>query len=341
MIRTALIGYGAAAQTFHHPLIAACAGLQLAAIVSRSQSFADIPVYRDTDSLLGEADITLAVISTPNDSHYPLAKQCLMAKKHVVLEKPMALSLQEAQELFAIARENGVLLSVFHNRRLDGDFLTIQQLIASKRLGDIRTFRSHWDRYRPEVRQRWREDGRAGSGIWYDLAPHLIDQVLLLFGMPESLTATIRAIRPQSKSPDYAHVALHYADKEILLHTSPYTCAPNPRFIIEGDAGNFRKYGLDGQEAQLKAGMHPHDAAFGIEDPAHFGTLYHPDGKTETIATQRGRFTDYYANVTAAIYGASELAVKPTEALDVLRVMLLAQESAAQGKTLYLQYSHA
>lgn len=336
MIRTALIGYGAAAQTFHHPLIAACADLQLAAIVSRSQSFADIPVYRDTDSLLGEADITLAVISTPNDSHYPIAKQCLIAKKHVVLEKPVALTLQEAQELFAIAQANGVLLSIFHNRRLDGDFLTVQQLIVGKRLGNIHTFRSHWDRFRPEVRQRWREDGRAGSGIWYDLAPHLIDQALLLFGMPEALTATIRAIRPHSPSSDYAHVALHYADKEILLHTSPYTCAPTPRFIIEGDGGNFRKYGLDGQEMQLKAGMHPHDEAFGLDDPAHFGTLYHPDGKQETIATVRGRFTDYYANVAEAVRGESALAVKAQEALDVMRVMLLAQESAVQGKRLFL-----
>lgn len=335
MIKTALIGYGSAAQTFHRPFINAASGLRLDAIVS-SKPGLPAASYADTQSLLENADIELAVITTPNHTHYPLAKQCLLAGKHVVLEKPMTLTHAEGEELYALARANGVLLTVYHNRRLDGDYLTVQKLLRDKRLGTIRTFRSHWDRYRPAIRQRWREDGSPGSGIWYDLAPHMLDQTLQLFGMPEALEARIRALRPGSRSPDYAHVQLHYPECEIILHTSPYSAAPTARYVIEGDAATFVKYGLDPQEAQLKSGMNPQDPAFGKEAPEQYGILYHGDGTQETIPTERGRFSDYYTNLAAAIRGETAPAIRETEALAVMRLLELATDSAAQGKTLQI-----
>lgn len=335
MIKTAVIGYGAAAQTFHIPFITTTPDMRLAAVVSRRQGI-ELPAeqYADTQTLLASADIDLAVITTPNDTHYPLAKQCLEAGKHVVLEKPMTLTLAEAEDLFATAAARNVHLSVFHNRRLDGDYLTVRKLIREGRLGAIRTYRAHWDRYRPEVRQRWREDGSAGSGIWYDLAPHLIDQALLLFGRPQAVSAHIRALRPGGASADYAHAQLHYADKEIILHTSPYSAAPCARFTVEGERATYVKHGLDPQEAQLKSGINPQDPAFGAEAAEYYGKIHHADGRAETVPTERGRFGDYYANVAAAIRGENPPAVRPEEALAVMRVLLLAQESAAQGKTL-------
>lgn len=335
MLNVAVIGHGMAAQTFHHPLIHACADTQLAVIVSSKESL-DIPVkhYRDTATMLLDESIDIVVITSPNDTHFPLAKQCLEAGKHVVLEKPMTITCQEAQELFAIADQTRRLLSVFHNRRLDGDFLTVQKLIKADKLGTIRTLRSQWDRFRPEVRNRWRENAGIGSGIWYDLAPHMLDQALILFGKPQAISAQIRAIRPGSQSADYAHVQLHYPEREVILHTSPYSCMPTPRFVLEGDKGTFIKKHLDPQEAQLKAGLTPNDVPFGIENSEHYGQIYYPDGTTETIPTEQGRFGDYYANVAAAIRGEAPLAVKPEEAIAVMQLLELSQQSATQGKTL-------
>lgn len=339
MIRTAIIGYGMSARTFHLPFITRHPAYRLTAIVSR-QSELDLAAhpharhYPDLDSLLADDACDLVVITTPNTLHYPQARQCLEAGKHIVLEKPMTIALAEAEALIALAERQQRHLSVYHNCRLNGDFLTVQKLLAANRLGQIRTVRLQWDRFRPEVRDRWRENAGPGSGIWYDLGPHMVDQALILFGMPEAVSARIRALRPQSPSDDYAHVQLHYPAHEVILHTAPYSTAPTPRFTLEGDGGNYRKYGLDPQEAQLKSGMDPRDAAFGHEDPAQHGLLYYPDGRTETIPTERGRFIDYYDNLAAAIHGKAALAVQPAQALDVMRILLLAHNSARQGKTL-------
>lgn len=344
MIRVALIGHGMSARTFHLPFITRHPAYRLTGIVSR-QSVPDLSAYPharhypDLDTLLADNNCDLVTITTPNTLHYPQAKQCLEAGKHVVLEKPMTITLAEAEALVALAARQQRHLSVYHNCRLNGDFLTVKKLLADKRLGHIRTYRTHWDRFRPAVRDRWRENAGPGSGIWYDLGPHMIDQALLLFGLPEAVSAHIRALRPGSASDDYAHVQLHYPEHEVILHTAPYGCAPTPRFIIEGDEGNYRKYGLDPQEAQLKGGMDPHDPAFGVEEPEQHGIFYHPDGSQETIPTERSRFIDYYDNLAAAIRGEAPLAVQPEEALAVMRVLLLAHESARQGKTLALPAS--
>ena len=212
MINIAIIGCGMSAHTFHLPLIAANPAYRLTALVSsREQPDLAIPRYADAGTMLAESDAELVIITAPNSVHYELAAECLAAGRHVVLEKPMVNTFAEGQALIRLAAENSRLLSVFHNRRWDGDFLTLKQLLADDVLGAPRLLISRWDRYRPHVRDRWRENPGAGAGIWYDLGAHLLDQALNLFGLPQAVTGHCRALRPGSQTVDYAHVQLHYA----------------------------------------------------------------------------------------------------------------------------------
>lgn len=339
MISVGIIGFGVAARTFHFPFINHCPDYRITAVVSRHPvpelkycPFAT--QYSDIDSMLAEAEIDLAVITAPNAVHYALAKRCLEAGKHVVLEKPMVNHVAEGIALRDLANRRGVLLSAFHNRRWDSDFLTVQKLIAAGQLGQLRLFCSHWDRFRPQYQNRWRENPGAGSGIWYDLGTHLVDQVLMLFGMPEAVTGHCRALRAQSPTIDYAHVQLHYASFEVVLHISPFTCAPNFRFCIEGDKGNFVKYGLDIQERQLKSGLSLQAPEYGVTPKEEDGRIYDAAGHSKVIKSERGNFAAYYQNIAAAITGHAALAVTATDAIRVIALLELAQKSSDTGRTL-------
>ena len=334
MINTAIIGCGMSARTFHLPLIAANPAYRLTALVSsKEQPGIPVPRYPDAATMLAESDAELVIITAPNTVHYSLAAQCLAAGRHVVLEKPMVNTFAEGQALIRLAAENSRLLSVFHNRRWDGDFLTLKQLLADGVLGAPRLLISRWDRYRPHVRDRWRENPGAGAGIWYDLGAHLLDQALDLFGLPQAVTGHCRALRPGSQTVDYAHVQLHYATHEVILHTAPYCNAPVARFHLEGECATYIKYGLDPQEAQLKAGMHPDDPAYGTEPTDQHGTLYTEDG-SRRIESRRGNFPAYYDNIAAAIRGGAPLIVTAEQALCVIYLTELAQQSSDEGRRL-------
>ncbi len=338
-IPVAVVGCGMSARTFHLPLLAASDDFRLTALVSsRAQADVAVAQFADMATMLAQSDAELVVITAPNAAHFPLTAQCLAAGRHVVLEKPMVNSLAEGRALLALAERAGRLLSVFHNRRWDSDFLTLQALLARGELGRLRFFESRWDRFRPAVRDRWRENPGAGAGIWFDLGAHLLDQTLVLFGMPQAVTGDCRALRPGGKTVDYAHVLLHYPDFAALLHTSPFSCAPLARFRVEGDAGNFVKCGLDVQEAQLKAGLSPHDAAYGVEPAAQFGTLYTPDGNARAVPSLRGDFAAYYRNVAAALRGEAPLAVTAEDALRVVYLLELAQQSSDCGQRLAVSF---
>ncbi len=195
-LRVGLVGYGYAGKTFHAPLLGTAPGITLAAIASSKPDvvladWPEVTVYPTPEALIAAAEIDLVVIATPNDTHAPLASAALAAGKHVVVDKPFTLTVAEAEALQAQAAQVGRVLSVFHNRRWDADFLGLQQLLASGRLGRVTEFTSRFDRYRPEVRQRWREAATIGAGIWYDLGPHLIDQALTLFGLPDAISADL------------------------------------------------------------------------------------------------------------------------------------------------------
>ena len=199
-LKVGLVGYGYAGKTFHAPLIAAVPALALTAVSSSSAAkvqadWPDVAVHDTPAELMRRTDLDLVVIASPNDTHHPLARAALQAGLHVVVDKPFTVTLAQARELAMLARERGRLLSVFHNRRWDGDFLTVRALLASGELGRITQFESHFDRFRPQVRQRWREDATRGGGLLYDLGPHLIDQAFALFGAPETVTAFVRTRR--------------------------------------------------------------------------------------------------------------------------------------------------
>lgn len=334
MINTAIIGCGMSARTFHLPLIAANPAYRLTALVSsRAQPDLAIPRYADTATMLAESNAELVIITAPNSVHYELAAECLAAGRHVVLEKPMVNTFAEGQALIRLAAENRRLLSVFHNRRWDSDYLTLKQLLADGVLGDPRLLISRWDRYRPQVRDRWRENPGAGAGVWYDLGAHLLDQAIDLFGLPQAITGHCCALRPSSQTVDYAHVQLHYATHEVVLHTAPYCNAPVARFHLEGERATYVKYGLDPQEAQLKADIRPTDPAYGVESADQHGTLYTEDGSRH-ITTLRGNFPAYYDNIATAIRGEAPLTVTAEQALRVIYLTELAQQSSDEGRRL-------
>lgn len=306
-LRAALIGRGMAGTIFHAPLIRALPGLELSLVAGSADSAAAI----------ASPDIDLVVIATPNSTHFPLARAALEAGKHVVVDKPFATSLAEADALIGLAAERKRMLTVFHNRRWDGDFLTVRQLIDSGRLGDIALFEAHWDRFRPAPKPGWRETPDEGAGLLWDLGPHLIDQALLLFGTPDSVSADVAIQREGAAVDDYFALTLHYGRRRVFLSASSLVAEPRPRFAVHGTGGSFVKYGLDPQEAALKLGL----AAPAASDPAQDGILTGAGGGRESVPTLPGRYLAFYEGVVAAMKGQALPPVDPSDAREVLRII--------------------
>ncbi len=337
MISTALIGYGYAGKTIHAPLIRASKGLSLDAVVSARPDavHADLPGMKvsDFDAVLADPSIQLVVIATPNDLHAPMARAALDAGKHVVIDKPFCLDVAEGQALLAQAEAAGKLLSVFHCRRWDGPFLTFQSL--KDRIGDVYQCILRYDRWRPIVRDRWRERAGPGSGVWYDLGAHLLDQALCLFGPPQWIEADIAAQRPGAVTDDFFHVTLGYGsaghNRRVILQASMLAAAPGPAWDVQGSGGSFVKRGMDTQETMLKAGRTPGDDGWGQDDDAAIFTPSDGDatGKAETIPALPGNYLAYYKAVAAAI---SEGAPNPVPAADALKVMRLIEAGFASAR---------
>jgi len=318
VIRTALIGRGLGGSVFHAPLIRACPGLELVGVAGAAEA----------EAAATSADVDLVVISTPNRFHFPLARAALEAGRHVVVDKPFTVNLAEADSLIALAAERGRMLTVFHNRRWDGDFLTVQRVLP--RLGDIRLFEARWDRFRPAIKSGWREVPAEGAGLLNDLGPHLLDQALRLFGRPEAISADILAQRPEAEVDDYFELVLRYGAMRAVLGASTLVADPRPRFAVHGSGGSFVKHGLDPQEAELKAGLDPRDAGQDRRD----GGLTLADGSRETVPTERGRYLAFYEAVAAAVRGEGPPPVDPADAREGLRLLDLARRSAAEGLVL-------
>jgi len=338
MINTAVIGWGLSATVFHIPFIVASGDFHFSALcTSQTQRAAsdwpDVRLYTSPQELLADDDIDLVIIATPNDTHFDLARRALELGRHVIVDKPFVTSSAQGEILRDLARSTGRVLAVFHNRRWDGDFLTVRNLIESGRVGEVRALSSHFDRFRPVPRQRWREQAGVGTGIWYDLGPHLIDQALCLFGMPEAVTGRLRGLRQQAQTTDYCHVQLHYPDKEVLLHCSPFCAAPNLRFQLEGTLGTYVKYGLDPQEDRLRGGVQPSHDHWAAELPGTYGVLYREDER-EPVATLTGGYQHYFAGVARAIREGVPPPVTAEDGLAVIRLIERVQQSHEKGRTL-------
>ncbi|GGP19256.1 oxidoreductase [Silvimonas iriomotensis] len=338
-LKVALVGYGYAGKTFHAPLIVASPGLQLATVVSSDAGkvhadYPDVNVVAHAREALADPQIDLVVIAAPNDQHFPLAQAALAAGKHVVVDKPFTTTLAEARSLIAQAREVGKVLSVFQNRRWDADFLTVKKLLADDDLGRVVHFESHFDRFRPVVRQRWREAAGLGNGLWFDLGPHLVDQALQLFGTPEAVYADMAIMRDDAVATDYFHVILRYEGLRVILHGSTLV-AGGPRFVIHGDKRSFIKQGLDTQESQLKAGGKPGDAGWGQDAlDGSLITSVNDIEETEVVSTQVGDYRAYYNGVAAAIAAGEPNPVSGEEALAVMAIIELAHTSATMQREL-------
>jgi predicted dehydrogenase len=337
-LQVALVGYGFVGQTFHAPLIAAVDGLRLHSVVSRSAglvraAYPDVQVHADLETALRDPAVDLVVIATPNVLHAEQAREALTAGKHVVVDKPFTVTPHEAREVIAHAQRAERVLSVFHNRRWDSDFLTLRSLLTTGVLGEITQFESHFDRFRPEVRDRWREREGAGSGLWYDLGPHLVDQALQLFGAPIAVSADIGMQRQGAQSDDYFHVQLRYARLRVLLHASTLVVANDRRFAVHGTRGSFLKDGLDPQEAALKAGHTPGGAGWGSDSRSATLTINVGDvTESRQVSAIPGDYRRFYAGLRDAILGAGINPVPATDALMVMELIEAGRQSAAERR---------
>ncbi len=323
---------------FHAPFISAVPGLRLAAILQRSGSdaaelYPNARIVRSLSELLEIPDIHLIVVTTPNVTHFEIAAECLRHGRHVVVDKPFTTNSEQARELAALARSHRKVLSIYQNRRWDGDFRAVQQVLADESLGRVVQFESHYDRFRLELRpDAWRERRQPGSGILFDLGSHLIDQALLLFGTPEAISADVRTERDGAVVDDAFDVTLFYPRMRAVLRSSLMVCKPGPRFVIHSERGSFVKYGMDPQEEALKRGEMPSGNDWGREQEDDCGTLTAPDGKSTRIASPNGDYRGYYENVRDAVLDKAPLAVTSEQGIDVMVALELASQSSLEGR---------
>jgi predicted dehydrogenase len=344
-LRVGLIGFGTAGRFFHAPLLSTTPGLALSAIVTSDATRGDeaeaaypgariVPRADDLWAL----DLDLVVVASPNKTHVPLAAAALDAGCAVVVDKPLAVSAAEGRGLVERAAERGQLLSVFQNRRWDGDFRTVAELVRAGRLGRVNRFESRFERWRPRLKGGWRElgDRSEGSGLLYDLGSHLVDQALTLFGPARSVYAEADVRRDGAQADDDTFIALTHANGT-RSHLWASATAPSlgPRFRVLGSKAAYLSYGLDNQEDQLRAGLTPRDAEFGVTPPERHGQLG-AEGGFEAHPTLPGRYTDYYAGVASALRGEGPMPVDAADSVAALEVIEAARRSADEGRVVEL-----
>jgi predicted dehydrogenase len=344
-INTGIIGFGNSGQTFLAPFIDANPGFSLKKIstsdpVKGEKAKAVYPeteIVNDADAIINDDAIELVLIGTPNTSHLSLAKQALLAGKHVVVEKPFTITSADADELIAVAKQQKKILTVHHNRRFDSGHNTVKKVIESKALGTLVEYEVHYDRFRRELRRgAWREKPLPGSGILYDLGAHLIDGALELFGIPEAITCLMLTQRPGLQVEDNFEVILNYAGLKVTLKAGMLVKVPGPVYTLYGDHGTFIKYGMDVQEEALKKDLKPNTPDWGIEPKEIWGKLTTEENGadiTRTIKSESGRYQDFFQNVYDAIAEGKELIVKPEQSRQTIRVIELAFQSNREKKT--------
>lgn len=332
MLNVGIIGFGLSGRVFHGPLISAHQQLNVFAIASsRKQEIADAypkALCLDSDILINHPNIDIVVIASPNSLHAEQAEQAMLAGKHVIVEKPLAITSEQCLQLQQIADQTGKCLSVFHNRRWDSDFLTISQLLANQSLGRIHSYSAHFHRYRPIVKQRWKELDPQGGGVLYDLGAHLIDQVLSLFGKPDKLWAHLDTQRDGAVTPDSFDLQLIYPDKKVQLSCNSLMVEPGPRFQLHGSKGSYAKWGMDPQEQQLAAGLSANAAIFGQDNNR---SEIHLAGQALLHKSLiKGNYLAFYDNFVNAVTKGEPLAVSAQQASEVIALIELATLSHQQ-----------
>lgn len=341
--RIALAGWGLAGRYFHAPFIATTSGLELAAVATSREPepdlFPGLQVVPTFDALLALPGIDVVVLATPNALHVPQARAALQAGYHVVVEKPVAPDSAAWAELVILAAERGLLLVPFQNRRWDGDFRTVHALLEAGRLGPVHFFASTWPRYRPHVKARndWKAEADATAGALYDLGSHLVDQALVLFGVPERVAARVERLRPGAVNDDWMRITLAFPPSPAnplpvtaVLEVDALNAVPGPRFHMRGRAATFAKHGLDPQEAALRRGEMPGGGYWGREPESAWGTLAGDGGPPERVPTVPGDYGGFYRGLVSALRGDAPAPVSAASAtlqLRVLEAALLAAET--------------
>jgi predicted dehydrogenase len=338
-IVAAMTSFGMSGLVFHGPLLDVHQGFHLKSVLQRTkdtakEKYVDIEIARTIEDLVQDPAVDLVIVNATNDTHFTHAKMALEAGKHVVIEKPMTNTIEEGKELIRLAREKNLVLSVFQNRRWDSDFLTLREIMEEGLLGRIVEFNGSWDRYRNYIQPNtWKEEMGPGSGLLYNLGPHLIDQAIVLFGAPDAVSADIRSMRTDSRVDDFFEVYLQYKEVKVRMHSSYLVREPYPRFTVHGTLGSFVKYGLDA----LKVGDLPGAPGWGIEDESIWGTLnteINGEHVVRKMESEPGNYLAFYDNIYNAIVKGAELAVTPQEALMNIHAIELAFESSREGRSI-------
>ena len=343
MISTLLVGFGFSATTFHLPFLNYLPQFSVDVVISSKPDAvkAVLPhaeIYSSLEEALKIHDVDLVIITTPNHLHSQQARVALEHSCHVLVEKPFTLNSEEAEALVNLANAQNKQLCVYHNRRFDGDFLTIKKLIDDGRLGEIKRLESRFDRFRPIPRNRWRENAGPGSGIFWDLGPHLIDQALQLFGEPKEVSASIQTLRENGQSDDTFDVTLHYSDKVVKLGSSAFQAGATLRYDLQGTKGSFRKFYLDPQEDQLRAGLSIDDENWALTNNKENGVLAFTNESgelvEETVATLKGEYLTFFNRLAHAIEDGKFSPADASTVIPVIKVIELAITASAQKVSL-------
>ena len=335
-ITTALLSYGMSGEVFHAPLLETHPGFSLTKIVQRNSTKANvrypqIKIVKTVDEVMDDPSIELIVVNTPNETHFSFASRAMEAGKHVIVEKPFSVTTAEADQLIAIGKKTERLLSVFQNRRWDGDFMTVKKVVEGNLVGSIAEFELHYDRFRNYIEANtWKEESGPGTGILYNLGSHMLDQVLALFGMPREVDARLGIQRPGGKVDDFYDIRLQYESFHAIVKSSYLVREPGPRYVLHGTAGSFVKYGLDPQEQALKEGNMPGSTSWGYEPRELWGKINTSLGNLHiegVIETDLGNYLAYYDNILAVIREGKDLIVKPEQSRDGIRLIELCEES--------------
>jgi predicted dehydrogenase len=331
-----VIGFGFVSKTFHVPLLKATDGYRITAVSSSHLAevkavLPDVDVVSDPKRLATHPDLDLVVIASPNETHAPLAELAMRAGRNVVVDKPFTITVEQARHLGAVAAESKVLLSVFQNRRWDSDFLTIRDAIRRDLVGRIVLFESRIDRYRPEVRDRWREVPGPGAGLLYDLGPHLIDQTLLLFGIPDTVQAALAKQRRGARTDDFFQLVLRYGEMVATLGAGSLVSGGSARFAVHGERASVVKQKPDVEEDQLRAGVVPGSPDWGL-DPDDAVLYDGASGNTRALKAARGDQRGYYLALREALHGRAPNPVPPEQGATVMAIIEAGFRSESEGR---------
>ena len=344
-INTALLSYGMSGKVFHAPFLAIHPGFELLGSWERSkkliqEDYPEVISYPTLESIFQDKSIDLVIVNTPVGTHFEYAKKVLLAGKHAIVEKAFTSNVAEAKELAALAKEKGLKLSVFQNRRWDSDFKTVKKILDANLLGEIVEAEFHFDRYNPILSPKvHKETVNSGSGIMKDLGPHIIDQALYLFGLPKAVFADIRITRAHSLVDDYMDVLLYYSDFRVRLKAGFFVREAIPSYIIHGKKGSFLKPRGDVQEDNLKLGMKPNLTTWGAESEDNQGLL-HTEINGETIkkkvSTLQGNYYDFFEGVYQSIANDKLEPVSAQDGVNVMQIIEAAIQSSEQMKAINL-----